>query len=102
MMGLVRAYLRELKEHIRVERAILFGSRARGDWVDVSDVDLIIVSPDLEGIRFLDRLELLHRFWRRRDVALEVFGYTPEESERGKRLSVLIHSAVSEGLTVEP
>lgn len=35
-----------LREAIDVECVILFGSRARGDWNDRSDIDLMIIEPD--------------------------------------------------------
>jgi uncharacterized protein len=43
--------------------AYLFGSYARGDWNDASDIDIAIVSAGFDGNRFLDRQKLigLHR-----------------------------------------
>ena len=35
---------------IRVERAILFGSHARGEAKDGSDIDVLIVSSDFEAL----------------------------------------------------
>lgn len=35
-----------LREAVDVECVILFGSRARGDWTDRSDIDLMIIEPD--------------------------------------------------------
>lgn len=40
----------KLGKHLRVEKAIFFGSRARDDWLESSDVDTILVSPDFEGV----------------------------------------------------
>ena len=35
-----------LRDATDVECVILFGSRARGDWTDRSDIDLMIIEPD--------------------------------------------------------
>ena len=44
---------------IRVEGVILFGSHARGEAKEGSDIDLLIVSPDFEGLNTRERLERL-------------------------------------------
>ena len=44
-----------------VNKAILFGSFARGDYREESDVDLIIVSDYFSRLDEDDRLEILYR-----------------------------------------
>lgn len=39
-----------LREATDVECVILFGSRARGDWTDRSDIDLMIIEPDTSDL----------------------------------------------------
>ncbi len=36
-----------LRDACDVECVILFGSRARGDWTDHSDIDLMIIEPEV-------------------------------------------------------
>jgi predicted nucleotidyltransferase len=64
---------------IRVEQAILFGSRARGQRRETSDIDLLIVSSDFESLGTRERLELLGvaaaRIWE----PIEALACTPEE-----------------------
>ena len=38
---------------------ILYGSRARGDYSWNSDVDLVICSPAFDGVRVLDRFDII-------------------------------------------
>ncbi len=38
-----------------IKAAFLFGSRAKGDFLEDSDWDLMIISDDFKGISFLDR-----------------------------------------------
>lgn len=75
----LQALKRRLRRRIRVEQMILFGSRARGDWLLTSDADVMIVSPDFAGRRFVDRCAEILQDWRGR-VDLKVFCYTPTES----------------------
>lgn len=60
----VKEYLSELNNRgFNIIAAYLFGSFARGDWNEASDIDLAVVSDKFEGNRFLDRQKLigLHR-----------------------------------------
>jgi predicted nucleotidyltransferase len=75
---------------------ILFGSRARGDWLLTSDADLMIVSPDFQGHRCVDRSAEVLRHWRGR-VDLEVFCYTPDEITSHRHEVGIIASALTEG-----
>ena len=47
---LIKSYLKFLGNHIAIEKSILFGSRARGDYFITSDIDLIVVSSDFNII----------------------------------------------------
>jgi predicted nucleotidyltransferase len=82
-----------------VEKAILFGSLARGRATARSDVDLILVKRTEE--RFLDRtrglLRDLHRAIRGRGV--DVLVYTPEEL-LGIAHRAFIATALAEGKIV--
>ncbi|MEB3806768.1 MAG: nucleotidyltransferase domain-containing protein [Desulfurococcales archaeon] len=83
------------KEGYRVEEAYVFGSYVRGDWIETSDVDLVIVSPSFRGTRFIDRLELVYRLeWRARlKPWIEVIPLTPEEFEERLRSSAVLKDA---------
>lgn len=59
----LRKYVRCLVEHgYRINSAVLFGSRARGDWLINSDVDLLIIIPGSEK-SFLDRVREFMACW---------------------------------------
>ena len=92
----LKALKRRLARQIRVDRMILFGSRARGDWLLDSDADLMIVSPDFGGLRFVDRSAEVLRHWRGR-VDLEVFCYTPAEIAERRHEIGIIAQALKEG-----
>jgi predicted nucleotidyltransferase len=44
---------------IHVEQALLFGSHARGEAKDGSDIDVLIISADFETLNMRERLERL-------------------------------------------
>lgn len=80
----------------RLTKVILFGSRARGDHLRTSDVDLILVSQDFARMPFLQRIRAVLEFWDS-DLTLEVLPYTPEEFERKKNEIGIVAIAVREG-----
>lgn len=59
---------------------ILFGSFARGDINEGSDVDILVVADFQEP--FLDRIKLLLDLNDGLGLPLEPVGYTPEEFRR--------------------
>ncbi|MBI5326143.1 MAG: nucleotidyltransferase domain-containing protein [Ignavibacteriae bacterium] len=55
VMEKINLFLDELrKNNINVRQAILFGSYAKGNYNEWSDIDLAIVSDDFEGMRYND------------------------------------------------
>ncbi len=66
-------------ELYNADKAILFGSAARGEADAYSDIDVIVVKETDK--RFLDRLEEVIRCIDP-DFALDVLVYTPDEFER--------------------
>jgi len=58
------------------ERIILFGSHARRDADEYSDLDLVVIKETEE--RFLDRLKRVYEIMQP-DFALDILVYTPQE-----------------------
>jgi hypothetical protein len=74
------AFCEQLRRaHIRPERLLLFGSWARGEHREESDIDLIVVSRDFARLGYLRRLETLGIAAGRALVSVQALGYTPEE-----------------------
>ena len=87
-------HLRELlrKSPIPIKSAFLFGSRARGDYLDESDWDIMIVSPEFADIPFPDRATLFLRKVPLRRV--ELLCYTEEEfQDRVGELGIVAEAA---------
>ncbi len=97
VLAQVTRFLQAVGERYRLQKAILFGSRARGDHFQHSDIDLLLVSGDFAGIPFPDRPSQLYVYWEG-ELPLEMLCYTPEEFERKRQMIGLVRDAVREGI----
>ncbi len=61
------------------DRVIVFGSVARGEWHEASDIDLLIVKTTDRP--FFERLREVYLLLPA-DIAVEALVYTPQELER--------------------
>ncbi|MEK7823518.1 MAG: nucleotidyltransferase domain-containing protein [Candidatus Eisenbacteria bacterium] len=90
--AVIHEMVRVIVKHFHPEKVVLFGSHARGDAGEDSDVDLLIVMP-IEGSRRQKRLEIrlaLHDL----DVPKDVVVVTPTEYESQRDLpGTLVHEA---------
>ena len=50
-----------LRDAIDAECVILFGSRARGDWTELSDIDLMIIEPEIPDLGRRTDIECIGR-----------------------------------------
>jgi predicted nucleotidyltransferase len=80
-----------------VQKAILFGSLARGDVTPFSDLDLVIVQDT--DARFLDRLE---PFYAELDLQVDadILVYTPEEFSELQIWNPFIQQVMREGKVI--
>lgn len=93
----VADFAEALKERFRANKVILFGSRARGDWLHESDYDFVVVSPTFEGIPFVRRAVPLYEFWYQWP-GVELLCYTPEEFDVKRQQIGIVAEAVREGI----
>ena len=78
-------FVKDISKEIRVEEVYVVGSRARGDYLETSDIDLVIISRDFEGLNYKERVEKLYKYLK---GGVEFFALTPEEWDRPKSLYV--------------
>lgn len=89
-------FLARVGERFPLERALLFGSRARGDELTESDYDVLLVSNAFAGLNPSERVaEVLDR-WEL-PQSLEPLCYTPEEFERKRGEIGIVSEALREG-----
>lgn len=94
-----RDYVRRLGQRVRVQRAILTGSWARGTYLEDSDVDMIVVSDDFEDMSLAERLVFLQKHWKAK-IPLEAFGYTMSEFRTVRRISSYVKDGARHGITI--
>ena len=81
------------------ERVILFGSHARGQADENSDVDLFIIARS--NLPRFKRSRELYKLFRPYPFGMDLLVYTPEEVERGMRSSVsFVSTVLREGRTL--
>lgn len=93
----VKKALLSVKKAYKPERMIVFGSQARGDTHEGSDVDVIIVKKTRR--RFLDRIGDVLELWKGRQP-LEPIIYTPGEFQKMTEFSDFVKTAVKEGVDI--
>ncbi|MFQ5710131.1 MAG: nucleotidyltransferase domain-containing protein [bacterium] len=95
---LIFRYIREVQEQgITIERAILYGSYARGNATEFSDIDFALISKDFCGIRFDDRCRVVP-LRRKIDERLEPMPFLPEDFHAGNPLAADI---MEHGIEIE-
>ncbi|MEM2083922.1 MAG: nucleotidyltransferase domain-containing protein [Nitrososphaerota archaeon] len=75
----IEKYKQIVIKEIKPKKIILFGSFARGDINEGSDVDLIVIADWKED--FLERIKILLEL-NKFKIPLEPLGYTEEEFEK--------------------
>ena len=81
------------------DRIILFGSHAKGDATDNSDLDLLVVMP-VEGSR-RQKANEIDLALADRTVPIDVVVVTPDQFERQRDIiGTIVREAVREGKTV--
>lgn len=74
---------------IRAERVILFGSFAKGNHKQGSDIDLVVISNDFKKLNLRERLEILGVAAARIMKPIEAKGYTLKEIQNASPASFL-------------
>lgn len=93
------AFAEKAKKIYAPAQVILFGSRARGDWLESSDYDFIIISPKFEGVDFLDRIK--NAFLNcKAFFPADILCYTPAEFEKKRGQIGTVSQAAAQGVIV--
>ena len=99
VLDILEAEIPFIKKVYHVHKIGLFGSYARGQASENSDVDLMVVAES-ELPRF-KRSRELYKLFRPYPFGMDLVVYTPEEIERGKKSPLSFVSRVlREGKTI--
>ncbi len=91
--------VKDFLKSIDAKEAILFGSRATGENLERSDVDLIVIDDKFSTMKFVDRLVFLHKHWRL-PYFLEGLPYTRKEFEELEKTRGIIKEAKRHGIVI--
>lgn len=90
--------IKKIKAEVKPRKILLFGSYARGDYHEKSDVDLLVVGDFKE--RFFDRIGRILDC-NDTSLGLDALAYTPQEFEKmRKQRNPLVTKALKEGIAL--
>ncbi|MBS7248154.1 MAG: nucleotidyltransferase domain-containing protein [Candidatus Jordarchaeales archaeon] len=77
--------MKVLKEMFSDSEIFLFGSFARGDWLEDGDVEILVISDEFEGIEYVRRAASLKiALWERGVIGVQIIPLTRREFEEIK------------------
>jgi len=87
---------------IRLDQVILFGSRAREDHGEESDIDLVLISEDFEHMDTPSRSKYFYLKWDYDELPEpEFICFTPEEfAEKKENRGFIAYQAAKEGVEI--
>jgi predicted nucleotidyltransferase len=95
----VQETIRKIVEGYDPEKIIIFGSYARGDWTEDSDLDLLVVKETDE--RPFERIGAVSSLCWPRKLAMDVLVKTPEEIETNlQERELFTRTVMREGVVV--
>ncbi|MGC9309973.1 MAG: nucleotidyltransferase domain-containing protein [Candidatus Nanoarchaeia archaeon] len=96
----IKNFLTNLSKDFKIKKIILFGSRAKGNYKNESDFDLIIVSDDFEGINFLERVAKVYDYWDL-DMPVDFLCYTSKEFNKISKMVTIVKEALKTGIIIK-
>jgi len=96
----VEEFLKRIGRKYRIKKAVIFGSSVRGELGGDSDIDLIIISDEFEGISPLKRPVKLYLEWDL-DYPVDFICYSTKEFEELRKRPSLVREALKEGKVIE-
>ena len=86
VIEVVKKYINELQQNnIPIQGAFIFGSYAKENPKEESDIDVALISTAFTGDRFEDRRKIVP-FRRKIDSRIEPIPFRPEDFEQGGNL----------------
>lgn len=86
---IVEEFVKHLQGFLRVQKVVLYGSHARGNPHEWSDIDIAVISDDFKGMPPFKRAEVLAMAHLKSDPALAPIAYTLAEYEHASHLTFL-------------
>ncbi len=92
----INTIISKIAKSYKPEKIILFGSYAKGEEKEDSDLDILVVKNTKE--RFFDRTRAVRKVLQPQIVPMDILVYTPEEFEQKKNeLNHIVYIINKEG-----
>ena len=98
-ISLIKEFIDKLKKDYKVEKIVFFGSRATGKAHKDSDIDLIIVSDDFNGMNRIERGARMYDYWPWL-IPVDFLCYTSKEFNILQKRVSIVKEALNEGIVV--
>jgi len=85
-------FVKEVKGKYEDAEIYLFGSYAKGTWIEDSDIDVVVISKHFAKLSAEERVRILRKMASRK-TPFQILAYTPEEFYKAKRKSVVLQDA---------
>lgn len=95
----IKIYIKRLKEDIKPEKVILYGSYLTDQFNKESDIDLLIISKKFQKLDDDERLKILYRKTIGLPLDLHIYGLTPDEIKNVSPLKTL-YTALKNGVEI--
>lgn len=82
IQDIVESYVRKIGKQIPIERAILFGSYAKGNYNEDSDIDIAIFSKYFASLEGLAAFKFLFMETLDYGIDLQPLAFTPDDYEK--------------------
>ena len=98
--NIAQDYVNYARQKLNIEKALLFGSAARGEADENSDIDLIVISDDFKKMALIDRLVFLSKLRGQKFInwPMDILGYTSDEFEKLSQISSMFKEAKRDGM----
>ena len=81
IIDLINNFIDLVKDDIKIEKVILFGSYAKGSYNKDSDIDLAIISPDFKEEDCIDNMSILLCIASKLKADIQTLPFSIEEYE---------------------
>jgi len=98
----LKNFKKRINRRIKVDKMLLFGSRARGNYKEDSDFDIIVVSDKFKRMKWEEREFILYPYWDFNELeqGFDFLCYTPKEFEKMKNKICIVRVANKEGINI--
>jgi len=96
----VEKFKKKIEKKFFVEKIIIFGSAARGEMKEDSDIDLIVVSKKFGLKHFFNIVPKLYGEWSL-EYPVDFLIYNKKEFEKLKKEVSIVSEALREGIIIE-